>query len=54
MILTKGIVPVDAYINTIATVQATEKGSLAAQAGILKSLCLIHCLDLKLSKIEMF
>ena len=54
MVLPKGIVPVGAYIHAIATVQAPKKGSLAAQDGILKSLCLIHCLDLKLSKTEMF
>lgn len=49
----KGTVPVDAYVHAIATVQALEKGSLAAREGILKNLCLIQCLDLKLRKIEM-
>lgn len=51
MVLPKEIVPIGTYIHAIATMQAPRKLSLAAEGGILKSL---HCLDLKLNKIETF
>lgn len=54
MVLPKGIVSVGAYIHAIAIVHATQKGSLAAEGGILKCLYIVRCLDLKLRKIEMF